>query len=482
MRILATVLLATLGLAGCSDDEGPGPLGPPAGKPAPAQERAGGRAPNFVVVLTDDQEPGTMSVMPQVAKLAAEGVTYTDAFASVPECCPSRATLLTGQYAHNHGVRSNEPPDGGFGAFADSNTVAVWLDDAGYRTGYVGKYLNGYGWDALGHDPAYVPPGWDYWAALTNHTEYGLYGYDINEDGEIESAGGAPRDYQTDVLAEKAEGFVHAAAERERPFFLQVATTAPHDEGVLEDEDVPRNPRPAKRHRGRFERVALPRGPAFNEADVSDKPRFVRRDPRLSRAEIERLTVLHRSRLESLLAVDDLVGRLRAALRETGELERTVFVFTSDNGFLLGQHRQTGKDKVYEDSAGVPLVVVGPGFAAGARATRPVSNVDLVATMVKQSGVEPGVELDGVPLTRAGGRRAILIEMLTKREFAAVRTRRYLLAEYVKGGVELYDLERDPDQLENLGRRPEARELRRRLSEQLARLRECAGAECAGGR
>jgi N-acetylglucosamine-6-sulfatase len=128
------------------------------------------RAPNFVVILTDDQDPDSLSVMGNVERdLAARGVTFDHAFASAPECCPSRLSLLTGQYIHNHGVISNEPPDGGHSAFKanDGNTLPVWLEDAGYRTGYVGKYLNGYGWDALGNDPTEVPPGWTYWAGLT---------------------------------------------------------------------------------------------------------------------------------------------------------------------------------------------------------------------------------------------------------------------------------------------------------------------------
>ena len=473
------LLIAATGLAGCFGDE---PSPPPAGTPAPEQRDVAGGAPNFVIVLTDDQEPSSVAAMKQVrTEIGALGVSFEHAFASVPECCPSRVSLLTGQYAHNHGVLSNEPPDGGFNGFADANTLPVWLEDAGYRTAYVGKYLNGYGWDALGNDPAYVPPGWSRWAALTNHTEYQMYGYTLNENGGLVDYGDEPADYQTDVLAERANRFIAKSAGR-RPFFLTVAPTAPHDEGVLEGQQVPRNPRPAPRHEGRFERRQLPRGPAFNEADVSDKPSFIKRDPELTEAEVDELTLLHRSRLESLLAVDDLVGRLLATLRRTGELERTIFVFTSDNGFVLGEHRQTGKEVVYEESAGVPLLIRGPGFGRGETQTRPVSNVDLVATMVELSGVEAGVVLDGVSLageaTDVASRPPVLIEMLTKREFAAIRTPRYVLAEYDRGGTELYDLRTDPDQLDNLRKDSRYRGVRRRLSTQLARLRDCAGESC----
>ncbi len=437
--------------------------------------------PNFVVVLTDDQDPASLEVMPKVRRdLGAEGVTFEDAFASVPLCCPSRASLLTGQYAHNHGVVSNEPPDGGFEAFEDDNTLPVWLHDAGYRTGYVGKYLNLYGWTALGNDPTYVPPGWSSWTALTKHTEYQMYDYSINQDGLIETFGHSPGDYQTDVLADKAEEFVAASVERRHPFFLEVAPTAPHDEGALEGKDAARSPRPAPRDEGTFDDLELPREPSFDEADVSDKPRFLRHDARLSQEKQDELEVLYRSRQESLLAVDDLVHRLVVTLKRSHELDNTVFVFTSDNGYMLGQHRQTGKESVYEESAGVPLVVRGPGFGSGEVSTQPVSNVDLVATIVEQSGIEPGVPLDGVQLERAvRGRRApVLIEVLTERRFAAIRTARYVLAEYDSGGAELYDLVVDPFELENLRQDPSYRGIRRSLSERLDRLRGCAGVAC----
>jgi arylsulfatase A-like enzyme len=437
------------------------------------------------MVLTDDQEPDSVRLMPEVLQnVGATGVTFSNAYASVPECCPSRVSLLTGQYAHNHGVISNSPPDGGYSAFgADANTLPVWLHDAGYRTGYVGKYLNGYGFEALGNDPTDIPPGWSYWAALTRHTEYQMYGYTINQNGSLDAYGDRPSDYQTDVLADKAAGFMERSARAGSPFYLTVAPLAPHDEGVLEDLDVPRNPRPAPRHEGRFASRGLPHGPAFDEADVSDKPRFVKSDPRLAEEELADLERLYRSRAESLLAVDDMVRELIATLRREGELDDTLFVFTSDNGYLLGEHRQVGKKKVYEESAGVPLAIRGPGFSGGASVEQPVSNVDLVATIVEMTGVEPGLELDGVslaPLARGESetRPPVLIEVPTSGGFAAVRTRRFVLAEHEKGATELFDLERDPAQLENVRQVSRYKPARTRLSRKLSELRECAGASC----
>jgi len=469
------------GAGGCASDGGPArSAGSP---PAPEQARARPAAANFVVVLTDDQDPASLAAMPHVRRdLGHAGVTFANAFASAPECCPSRVSLLTGQYVHNHRVLSNQPPDGGFDAFDDANALPVWLRDAGYRTAYVGKYLNGYGWDALGNDPAYVPPGWSEWAALVNHTEYQMYDFALNENGSVVEYGAGARDYQTDVLGRKARQFLADSVEARRPFFLAVAPLAPHDEGVLEGREVPRNPRPANRHRGRFRDASLPRGPSFNEPDVEDKPRFLRRDERLGRDDIAALEVLHRSRLESLLAVDEMVHRLVRVLREAGELNRTTFIFTSDNGYLLGEHRSVGKEKVYEEAAGVPLVIRGPGFSGGRVERHPVSNVDLVATIVEQSGVRPGLPQDGLSL--AGGpaavaeRPPVLIELASGRSFAAIRTQRHVLAEYEDGGAELYDLEEDPHQLENLRRAAAYDSIRQRLSRRLAALRECAGASC----
>ena len=477
--LAAAGALAAL-VAGCfGDDEQARDGGPP------EQSGIRGDAPNVIMILTDDQEPETVRFMPHVRRqLAGSGVTFSNAYASVPECCPSRVSLLTGQYAHNHGVISNRPPDGGFDAFTnDRNALPAWLQEGGYRTGYVGKYLNGYGWEALGNDPTEVPPGWSYWAALTNHTEYQMYGYSINAGGSVETYGEEPADYQTDVLTERAVRFVERGPDLRAPFFLTVAPLAPHDEGLLEDMDVPRNPRPAPRHQGRFANQPLPGGRALNESDVSDKPRFVKSDPPLSRAELGELRTLHRSRLESLLAVDDMVAELSATLKQNGELADTVFVYTSDNGYLLGQHRQTGKRRAYKESAGVPLVIRGPGFSGGSVRRQPVSNIDLVSTIVEISGVEPGLELDGVsllPLARdeARERPPVLIEVLAGNGFAAIRTERFLLAEHAKGATELYDVRRDPAELDNLTRLSRYKPVRRELSRKLSELRECAGPSC----
>ena len=225
-----------------------------------------------------------------------------------------------GQYVHNHGVATRHPPKGGYQGFAAQprlirNALPVALHGAGYRTGYIGKYLNGYGIPDYGgvHTPGlrrYVPPGWDRWYVPVDHTEYRMYDYRLNENGKLRSYGTAPSDYQTDVYSGKAQAFVRNSANRRQPFFLTVAPLAPHLENpqIAGPYERGRDPRPAPRDLGRFGNRPLPRPPSFNEHNVSDKPAFVRHTPRLDAKEVSGLRTIYRSRLESLLAVDDIVA------------------------------------------------------------------------------------------------------------------------------------------------------------------------------
>lgn len=438
--------------------------------------------PNILLVLTDDQTLESLRVMPQTQRLVGDaGTTFANAFVSFPLCCPSRATLLTGQYAHNHGVRGNQPPGGGVGALDDAETLPVWLQRAGYYTAHVGKYLNGYGeWTK----PT-VPPGWSRWLALVDPTTYSFYDYTLSDDGRLVRYGSAEADYQTDVLAAAAEEVIRERAGR-GPFFLSVAPVAPH----LERSDVRGQgtpPRPAPRHAGRFAGEPLPAKASFDEADVSDKPRSLQRFKRLSTAGREDVLRTYRAQLESLLAVDELVARLVDALEETGELDRTLVVFTSDNGFFHGEHRiREGKFLPYEEAIRVPLLVRGPGFPAGAVATQLVANIDLAPTLLAASGATARLRLDGVPLQplaadpRAGRGRALLLEALegNRATYTGVRTARWLWIEYDDGSRELYDLERDPLQLRSRHLAKALARTRAELAAQLDELRGCAGESC----
>ena len=432
--------------------------------------------PNVVVVMTDDQALDTMVAMPRTRRLiGTRGTTFERAIVSFPLCCPSRATFLTGQYAHNHGVRNNGGPNGGYAALDATRTLPVWLSRAGYRTGFVGKFLNGYG---KGDAVREVPPGWDEWYGLPGKAKQRAFGFQLNENGRlVEYDEGA---YKTEVLAEKAARFVAEAAPSRRPFFLWVATNGPHKDSGLPDY-VERNPEPAPRDRGMFEHQRAPRHAAIDEGDVSDKPRDVRKHPRLDGAARERLDREYVSQLESLASIDRLVAGLVRRLRAAGELDRTLFVFTSDNGYLRGHHRLEGKSRPYEEAIRVPLLVRGPGFSAGERDRRLVANVDLAATILEAAGADADVPIDGRSLLpasdRRGGRRdAVLIEVFERKQaFTGLRTRRYTYAEYESGDRELYDLRRDREQLDNLARDDRRPQLRARLSRRLAELRSCVG-------
>ncbi len=367
-----------------------------------------GERPNVVVIMTDDQDLASMRVMPKVRKLVGrKGTNFANSFASNPVCCPSRSTFLSGRYSHNTGIYRNSPPHGGFASFDDSNTLPVWLQDSGYYTALIGKYMNGYGAD----DPTYIPPGWSEWYGATDPSTYRMYGYTLNENGTPITYGDYdtpdPALYQTDVYAEKAAEFIERRAPEAQPFFLEVTPLAPHVEVFNRpsdgDDDPPTpnfpNPRPAPRHIDAFATEKLNRTKAFNEANVSDKPAGIRSRAVMSSGTIAMTASRNRSRLESLLAVDDMVAKVVQSLRQTGELENTVIIFTSDNGFQLGEHRiPNGKQQPYEESIRVPLLIRGPEVPRGEVRDQLAANVDLAPTIAAFAGAEPGHPVDGESL------------------------------------------------------------------------------------
>jgi arylsulfatase A-like enzyme len=449
------------------------------------QQRA---RPNVLVIMTDDQTVESLRVMANVKTLLADqGATFDNSFASFSLCCPSRATFLTGQYAHNHGVMGNAPPEGGYAKLDSSNTLPVWLQRAGYHTVHVGKYLNGY----PGPNRTHVPPGWTEWYGSIDPSTYQFFDYTLNENGRLVRYGSDPASYQADVYSRKAVDAIRRLAPAAPPFFLSVAFLAPHSGGPRESDD-PRNfatPVPAPRHRNRYASEPLPQPASFNEADVSDKPAGIRSRPLLGAQQIANVTENYRQRLESLLAVDEAVAAMVTALRETGELDRTLIVFTADNGFFHGEHRvPSGKVLLYEPSIRVPLIIRGPGIPPGQHVTELAANVDLAPTIVAATGAPALRVMDGrslLPLAKDPGRRTgrdILIERgpggNNQQIFTALRTTRYLYAEYSNGDRELYDLAADPHQLTSLHAQPAFQALRTLLAERLARLRTCTGAAC----
>jgi len=308
------VVLAALFLAGCSGVQ-------PIKEEAEASETA---QPNIIFIVTDDLDYASAQRMEGLGSLVREeGASFGNAFVSYPLCCPSRATVLTGLYAHNHEVWGNCSPNGGFEKFREGGneerTIAVRLQEGGYRTALFGKYLNKY----PGDDPTYIPPGWDEWhASISASTSY--YDYELNENGAVVSYGQEPGDYLTDVLSGKAADFVQQAASdaEGRPFFVYLAPPAPH---------LPATP--AKRHRGTFAEEVVPRPPSFDEEDVSDKPSWMRNISRLPDEAASSIEDRHRKRINSMLAVQEMVASLVRELEAASVLDETYIFFTSDNGW-----------------------------------------------------------------------------------------------------------------------------------------------------
>jgi N-acetylglucosamine-6-sulfatase len=440
--------------------------------------------PNVVMIMTDDQTVESMRVMPNVKTLLADqGVTFDNNFVSYSLCCPSRATYLTGQYAHNHGVWGNSAPNGGYYKLDSTNTLPVWLNRAGYQTMHIGKYLNGYGT----RNAREVPPGWGLWYGSVDPTTYRYYNYTLNENGTTVNYGTGVANYQTDVYARKAVGLIAAQAADPRPFFLSVAFLAPHAGGPRDPDDPAgqATPSPAPRHRNLFRTQPLPAPPSFNEADVSDKPAAIRNRPLLTTARINKIRENYQQRLESLLAVDEAVAQIVNQLAAIGKLDQTYIIFTSDNGFMHGEHRvPQGKVVLYEPSIRVPLIIRGPNLPAGVHRSQFVENIDLAPTIVDATDVQPARVMDGKsllpfakdPILHSG--RDLLLETPT---YAAIRTPNWLYAEHVTGEKELYNLARDRDELNSVHNDLGLAATRTNLATRLARLRGCLGATCRRG-
>ncbi len=440
------------------------------------------KAPNVVVIMSDDQTTEELRVQANVLdEIGARGVAFDNNFVNFSLCCPSRSTFLTGLYAHNHHVFGNDAPRGGFERFEEldsNNDLPLWLQGAGYYTGQIGKYLNGYG----ASDPTLIPPGWNELNAISGPVDY--YNYDINENGTLASYGQAPSDYVDDVITSKAVDFIgRRAAAGGEPFFLYVAYKAPHGGGPHPAGDrCSAGPEPAPRHFRAFQNEGLPASPSFNEADVSDKPQQIQSLPPLNNDDIATITTRYHCELESLLSVDDGVGRIMKALRQEHALRSTYVIYTSDNGFLHGEHRiPDGKVRLYEPSIRVPLLIRGPGIPAGRHTSDLTINADLAPTIVDAAGASANRIMDGRSLLdlashpRQKTGRRLLIE---SQSYAAVRTQRYIYAEHNSGERELYDLSTDPAELQNVADTPEYADAQAALVTDLATLRSCAGLTC----
>jgi N-acetylglucosamine-6-sulfatase len=434
--------------------------------------------PNIVLILTDDQRFDELNWMPTVDReLVGKGVDFTNGFVVNSLCCPSRTTILTGKYSHGTGVYTNNPPHGGFRTFEheEGSTVATWLHGAGYRTALVGKYLNGY----LPGGASHVPPGWDRWdaEALAGGAKEpgGYFNYDMSIDGKRVHYGNAPKDYSTDVLTQYATGFI-SSTPSSQPLFLYFAPRAPHYPST-----------PALRDRNACPNLAPYRPPNFNEADVSDKPAYIRAAPLLSPAKQALIDHVRLDHCRSLQDVDRSVGRILDALRRTGRLSNTLIVFASDNGISYGEHRWDSKYVPYEESIRVPIVVRYDPLTRGVARTsdRLALNLDFAPTFAAAAGVRaPGAEGRSLLPLLAGPeapwRSSFLVEHWESPRsrtpegvvptYCAVRTTRFMFVEYETGERELYDLRRDPYELRNLAGDPADARLVTQLHTRLVQL------------
>jgi len=529
-------------------------------QPATAAQPSATQRPSFVVIQTDDEtldqlyatfNVGGIEVqaMPYTLSLIANrGATFNRYYVSYPLCCPSRTSLLTGRYAHNHNVRGNVPPNGGYPGFkargAYTHNIATWLQGAGYRTIHIGKFLNGYG-DEPYDTGTDVPPGWDAWhSVLKADTEHFFYGYRLNDNGVIDGPfgdsgswetreygerddfgcptaplNGKPCLYATDVFSRIASEEIGGTSP-EQPFYLQLDYTAPHG-----DFRRPAGPEPATRHYGTFAGAPLPHGRSegFNEGNVNDKPRFIREAPYLSPTDIHTYRVYYQKALESLRSVDEGVKLIVDTLGALHRLRNTYIIFTSDNGFFYGEHRLTGgKFLAYEPSTHLPFLIRGPGIKPGTSTGELAANIDIAPTVLELAGVKPDKSIDGRSLfpfahdPSLRTRRPILFESFVQtadveangeptgqrpvkevqprrtpaggeagasivappKDYEGIRLGPYKYIEWPDGEKELYDITKDPYELNNVVRVRNLSPIRAFLHAQLIRLENCVGRAC----
>ena len=515
-------------------------------KPKPAK-------PNIVFILSDDQRADDLQWMPKTEQLiSAKGTVLSRVLAPFPLCCPARMSLMTGQYPHNHGVDGNFPPEGYYELprKTQEKTLPVWLRKAGYQTSHIGKYLNGYGVK----NQTEIPPGWSDWHGSIDQTSYDMFNYWVNDNGKVTKYGNdqwneavmeisrkvadrtltdyndlryevlqkliipfqgensvfgdtSPDEHQVDQLANRAVDFVSKAAPKKAPFFLQFAPPAPHREDLPETAGYRGiNPRVPERYLDEVKALEFPADrnpPSFDEADISDKPGPLAgfkpmaeqtNTPPISG--LQQIDNYRRGRIGNLWALDDAVERLVETVEEAGELNNTIFIFHSDNGWMMGEHRIPGDKYVpFEESLIVPTVIRGPGWPAGKEVSALASNVDLARTILAATGAKANRTQDGIDLKplaqgKVKKRKAILIEA-TRPLFVlpgfpyqwdvpyyGVRTERYKYVNWSYGEEELYDLQSDPYEMENRAADPAYTDTKAELLKLADRLRNCKGSAC----
>jgi arylsulfatase A-like enzyme len=442
--------------------------------------------PNIVFIRVDDMDAASLAavrpdtgqlVLSAVADLAASGMRCEANYVTFAVCTPSRASMFSGQYVHNHHTYGNDGILGGMDSFDHSNALPVWLRSAGYYNVFAGKYMN--------QAQHVQPAGWDEcWFFLG--AKY--YDYNALVDGVEVHYGNAPTDYSTDVITARATDFILSGRSGAQPFYLNVDYCAPHSGGSIYG-DYP----PAPRHNGIMNGYVVQHGPAYNEADVSDKPSSIQALPLMDLATQRACDLEIEKRLRTLLAVNDGINAIIAALQAADKLGNTYVVFTSDNGWYSGEHRiPGGKMGLYEEAVRVPLVVRGPGVPQGVTSYALTANIDLASTFCEIAGATPGRVQDGrslMPLLTgqvSTWTRTLLLEnydyamqdTVPTLTVSGIRYSGGKYAEYLGGDLELYDLVADPFELASQHANPAKAVFMARRAADLHALQNCSGAGC----
>ncbi|MBU3690913.1 MAG: sulfatase [Solirubrobacterales bacterium] len=483
--------------------------------------------PNFVLIQLDDFAnlhldgtwvDSTGQVRPNMPltseAMLANGVRFTRYLAPNPICAPSRASLLSGQYADNNGVLAVGGPNGGWDAFRNNEildqNLAVWLRNGGYRTMQFGKFMNFY-MEPDGYPTQYVPPGWDIWQADGNDEstrEY--YGYSLNLNGSIGGPFGAANygpgtvkdppgcpelgvpacNYHTDAVAARAFQAI-TATPSDTPFFAHIGIHTPHG-----DSRPPIGPEPAARHYDIAEGTPRPTPVGYDEANVSDKPPWIESLPRINTRQSSSIREEYVKSVEALQSVDQAVANLIGTLAVTGRLSNTYVFLFSDNGFFHGEHRLVrGKRYPYEPAVRVPMLVRGPGIPKGARSAELVANQDIAPTVLSLAGLGSRRSFDGrsmapfwtdparttrrpVMLSAFGDLSQGTADPLEDEFYRGIRLGPYKYVLHRTGDRELYDLTRDPDELRNLVKDRRYYKVKAYMARQLEEYRDCAGQSC----
>ncbi|MBT0769449.1 sulfatase [Kineosporia sp. J2-2] len=455
-----------------------------------AKATSSSEKPNIVFVLVDDMDSGLLKYLPSVQQMQEEGTSFSDYYVSNSLCCASRSTIFTGMYPHNTGIFTNTVETGGGyvvfkGQGLDQDTFATDLQGAGYQTAIMGKFLNEYQPGSPKKPTTTNPVGWDEWALSASG--YNGFNYNLNENGEVTHYGKAEDDYLTDVISAKGQDFIKRSAGSDEPFFLEMSVFTPHKPAV-----------PAPRHAELYPNLKAPRTATYDKKNKN--PATWMANQKISKASAKTMDEEYRRRAQTLASVDEMITALRAQLTASGVADNTYIVFSSDNGYHMGEHKLvSGKMTAFDTDINVPLVVLGPDVPAGRTTDAMASNIDLRPTFTDMANTTSPSHIDGqslVPLWSGGStpvtdRKQLLVEHKgiglddndpdqgifrspIPPDYAAIRSKDFLYVKYNSGDREYYDLKKDPNETDNIAGSLSAKRIKQ-LDATVHKLRACSG-------